>query len=86
MNITETTTRTEITNHLNAAGIDWEAGPLTVAGVYDPRGAITVGSLLVYFDCEDPTCKGWAWRDRDCSGALDSFEELDDLIADAEAA
>jgi hypothetical protein len=85
MNITETTTRDDITAHLDEADVDYTLEPIhTGAG---PRyhgddmdhGAIRISSLLVYWDAEDPSSQGWAWRDRDCSGALDSFEELDEL-------
>lgn len=81
--IDSTTTRDEITRTLDHAGIEWSRGPLTVAGVYDAHGAIRVGSsLLVHWDAEDPSCTGWAWRDEDSSGALDSHEELLRLAVD----
>jgi len=90
--ITANTTRNDIASHLDASDVSYTEVPRnTAAGpAYDEtRGAIRVqdARLIIYWDASDPSCQGWAWRQRfddgDCSGGLDSFEELDELVAQA---
>jgi hypothetical protein len=83
--ITANTTRDSIITHLDAAGVSYELEPQwrRYAGVPVLRGEIIIGSLLVYWDEGDCDAIGWAWRDRIDSGSLDSFAELDSLVADA---
>jgi len=87
--ITADTTRTDITDHLDEIDVDYTlepvhtgAGPRYHGDDLD-RGAVRAGALLIYWDDVDPSCQGWAWRNDDCSGGLDSFEELDELVAQA---
>mgnify|MGYP006908253567 CR=1 FL=1 len=43
-------------------------------------GGIRIGQLLIYWDNQDFRSVGWAYRLRDDSGALDSLEDLIELL------
>ncbi len=77
--INETTTR-DIADWLDEQELSYYKHD----GYIAQQTPITIGKLLVYWDDNDRTCQGWAWRyagpDGHESGSLDSFDELADLI------
>jgi hypothetical protein len=78
--ITADTTRDEITVHLDAAGVSYDTDQR------DEDDSVRVGSLFVFrhgANEGDGVANLWGWYDQQCSGGLDSLEELDKLVADA---
>ena len=79
--ITEETTIDDIIDHLDAAGVEYST--ITYGE------GVRAGSLLIWrhgADEGEGVANLWGWRDRDCSGGLDSFAELDSLVAGTSSA